>query len=159
MNLPVLDHFQLLSRLNAVIRRSEPLDRTALAARFDISPRTLYRYVEELRAFGAPIAYCAETRKFHHERPFTLRFDLESVDKALGALPILPFRVLKSLLQIDRYLREKGAATLDALKAHLRVSRACLYRRLEDLKSCGAPLYFCETQRVYGYKEAFRVSL
>lgn len=67
-------HFEkrvrLLQRLDELIRRRATGNYQELAQRLDISPATLYRQLDELKAQGAPIAYNRSRKVFYYEEDF-----------------------------------------------------------------------------------------
>ena len=64
----------VLVRLHHLIQRRATGDSRQLAGRLHVSKSTLFRYLNELRNFGAPIAYCPHRRHYYYEQEFVLRF-------------------------------------------------------------------------------------
>lgn len=69
----LFEHLHRLRRLDALIRRKATGRPEDLARRLDVSRATLFRYIEDLRAFGAPVAYDKERQTYRYEEPFELR--------------------------------------------------------------------------------------
>ena len=67
-----LDHLALVKRLDALIRRKATGTPTQLAQRLEISRASLYRYIDDLKGLGAPIAYCYHRRSYLYEEEFFL---------------------------------------------------------------------------------------
>ncbi len=65
---------QLLKRLHELIRRKATGTPEQLAARLEMSRANMYRYLEELKTFGAPVKYCKFRRCYYYEEPFELKF-------------------------------------------------------------------------------------
>lgn len=68
------DKLQILIHLHGLIEERATGDSIQLARRLNISKSTLFRYLNELRNFGAPIAFCNEGRHYFYEADFQLRF-------------------------------------------------------------------------------------
>ena len=69
-----LSQFFLLERLHALIRRKATGTPKSLSERLEISERTLYRHIDDLKALGLPIEYCkcTETYYYTHEVQVTI---------------------------------------------------------------------------------------
>lgn len=65
---------QQLKRLHELIRRKATGTPEQLAARLEMSRANMYRYLEELKTFGAPVKYCKHRRCYYYEEPFNLEF-------------------------------------------------------------------------------------
>jgi predicted DNA-binding transcriptional regulator YafY len=60
----IIKTLELVRRLDALIRRKATGTPTQLAARLGTSEATVYRYINELKALNAPIAYCKERESY-----------------------------------------------------------------------------------------------
>jgi predicted DNA-binding transcriptional regulator YafY len=60
------DHLQQLDRLDSLIYRKSTGTPHDLAQKFNISERSVYRLIEDLRAFGFTILYDAERRSYYY---------------------------------------------------------------------------------------------
>ena len=61
------DHLQQLARLDRLIQRRGTGSPQELAQKFNISERSAYRLIDDLRAFGFTIVYDAERRSYYYE--------------------------------------------------------------------------------------------
>ena len=68
------EKLQTLIRLHSLINQRATGDSIQLARRLNVSKSTLFRYLNELRNFGAPIAFCTEERHYFYEEEFELQF-------------------------------------------------------------------------------------
>ena len=73
-----LDNLDRIQRLHALIRRKATGAPHQLAHRLDVSRATVYRYLEELKALGAPLAYCRLRQTYYYENDFDLVFQVIS---------------------------------------------------------------------------------
>ncbi len=70
----IKDKLEMLIRLHFLIEQRATGDSIQLARRLNVSKSTLFRYLNELRNFGAPIAFCTEERYYFYESEFELQF-------------------------------------------------------------------------------------
>lgn len=70
----IKEKLDTLTRLHHLIDRRATGDSIELAKRLNVSKSTLFRYLNELRNFGAPIAFCMKERHYFYEQDFELRF-------------------------------------------------------------------------------------
>lgn len=68
------DKVDTLVRLHYLIKQRATGDSIELADRLHVSKSTLFRYLNELRNFGAPIGYCTQAKHYYYEAEFELRF-------------------------------------------------------------------------------------
>lgn len=61
------EHLQALERLDRLISRKGTGKPHELAQRLDVSDRHIYRFIDELRAFGLTIYYDAERCSYCYE--------------------------------------------------------------------------------------------
>ena len=64
--MPVLNDRERLLYLDELIDRAATGDPEQLAARLDLPPSTLKRYLGQLRKFGASIGYCRRLRTYYY---------------------------------------------------------------------------------------------
>ena len=64
-----------LKRMDNLIRRKATGTPDQLAERLEVSRATIFRYLDELKAFGADIRYCKERRSYIYSEPFELNFE------------------------------------------------------------------------------------
>lgn len=64
------EHIQTLQRIHEHIRRSGTGTPEEFAKRINVTRTTLYRRLDELKAFGAPIRYNKFRGSFYYERPY-----------------------------------------------------------------------------------------
>ncbi len=62
-----------LHRLHKLIQHRMTGNSKQLAKQLHVSKSTLFRYLNELKALGAPIAFCNEGRHYYYEEDFELR--------------------------------------------------------------------------------------
>ena len=67
-----LAQLSLIFRLDSLIRRKATGSASQLAKRLDTSRSTVYRYLDILKALGAPIAYCTSRKSFYYMYTFEL---------------------------------------------------------------------------------------
>lgn len=65
----------MMLRLDGLIRRKATGTADDLAERLGVSVPTVYRYMRELRNFGAPISYCPQRHCYFYEEEFRLQFN------------------------------------------------------------------------------------
>jgi predicted DNA-binding transcriptional regulator YafY len=65
---------QCLKRMDALIRMKATGNPDRFAKRLEMSPASLYRYLNRLKNLGAPIQYCKESESYIYEDPFNLNF-------------------------------------------------------------------------------------
>ena len=66
------------------------------------------------------------------------------------------------LLQVRRlheFIRTKSTGTPETLARRLDISRATVFRRLDDLKALGAEIEFCRSRMTYYYTEPYDLLL
>lgn len=68
--------FYRLARLDYLIRTKTTDTPAALAKRLGISVRTLYEFLDMMRALDAPICYCKKRKSYYYKEPgeFNMRF-------------------------------------------------------------------------------------
>jgi len=62
---------------------------------------------------------------------------------------------LETIKRIDDLINRKGTGSPDQLAERLQISRASVFRYINDLKSFGAPIKYCKYRNSYIYKENF----
>ncbi|MEL6656798.1 MAG: HTH domain-containing protein [Bacteroidota bacterium] len=62
-----------LYRLHQLIRHRMTGNSRQLAEQLHVSKSTLFRYLNELKSLGAPIAFCNQGRHYYYESDFELR--------------------------------------------------------------------------------------
>ncbi|MDB5011808.1 MAG: hypothetical protein JWQ25_10 [Daejeonella sp.] len=82
MPLPLFTRLETLDYLIKTKSSGQPEE---LARRLDISVRTLYNFLDTMRALGAPIDYCKLTRTYYYteEGEFKIRFKKHAALKAM----------------------------------------------------------------------------
>ncbi|NET32506.1 MAG: HTH domain-containing protein [Cyanothece sp. SIO1E1] len=82
-----LERLQTLDRLHNLIRLKATGSPQQLAQRLQVSKRTIFNLLEDLRTFGADIAYCKYTRSYYYAEPIQLCFDpLGSASKPFNSM-------------------------------------------------------------------------
>ena len=66
------DKLAVLMRLHYLIEQRATGNSLELADQLNVSKSTLFRYLNELRSFGAPIAFCMEQRHYYYKEGFDL---------------------------------------------------------------------------------------
>jgi biotin operon repressor len=69
-----IDTFYKLERLAYLIQRKATGSPTVLAEKLEVSPRTVHNLLDQLRNWGADIAYCRERCSYYYVRPINLCF-------------------------------------------------------------------------------------
>ncbi len=69
-----IQHLMRLQRLHLLISRKSTGKPEDLAQRLNVSRATLFRHLEELRAFGAPLEYNKNRETYQYQEPFELNF-------------------------------------------------------------------------------------
>lgn len=69
-----VERLRLLDRLHHLIRRRSTGSPRVLAAKLDVSERTVYNLLDDLRALGAEVAYCHLNGTYYYEERIELRF-------------------------------------------------------------------------------------
>lgn len=72
------ERIDLVYRLHLLIRRKATGTPDELARKLGISPPTLFRYIETLREFGAPVAFCRTNQRYYYQEDFELDFNRRS---------------------------------------------------------------------------------
>ncbi len=65
-------YLRLLIRLDMLIRMKATGSPAQLAAKLNVSRSSLFRYMNDLKDFGAPIAYCHQRSSYYYESRFEL---------------------------------------------------------------------------------------
>lgn len=73
---------ETLYRLDELIRRKATGNYQDLARRLQISPATLYRYLEDLKSLGAPVLYDRNRKLFYYQEDFNLSHNIFSSQHA-----------------------------------------------------------------------------
>lgn len=69
------ERIDLLRRLHLLIVRKATGTPDELARKLGISPPSLFRQIEILREFGAPIAFCRTNQRYYYSEEFELDFN------------------------------------------------------------------------------------
>lgn len=72
-DMTLFEQLNRIRRLDSLIRRKATGKPEELAERIDVSRATVFRYIDELRAFGAPIVYDKDRQSYCYEDPFELK--------------------------------------------------------------------------------------
>jgi len=64
---------------------------------------------------------------------------------------------IRLLERLDDLIRRKATGTPEDLARRLNLTRSRLYRRIDDLKSTGAPVNYCRFSKSFYYEEPFRL--
>lgn len=67
-------YLQCLKRMGSLIRIKSTGCPSSFAKRLGASQASLYRYLNDLKNFGAPIQYCKERESYMYEYPYQLTF-------------------------------------------------------------------------------------
>lgn len=67
------------------------------------------------------------------------------------------FEQLSLLKRLDLLIRRKATGTPMQLARRLGVSRASVFRYLNELKSVGAPIQYCKVRQSYFYEYHFEL--
>ncbi len=70
-----LDQLEMLQRVDQLIRRKATGTPTDLASRLAVSRASVFRYINDLRDFGAPVEYCRFRESYYYSQDYTLSFD------------------------------------------------------------------------------------
>ncbi|WP_273444461.1 HTH domain-containing protein [Neolewinella agarilytica] len=104
-----IDTFYQLERLAHLIQRKATGSPTELAAKLEVSPRTVHNLLEQLRNWGAEIAYCRERCSYYYVQPINLCFSV--IQPAEDARKITGGRKnISSFLLDAEFLRWGGAS-------------------------------------------------
>ncbi len=71
----LIEHLQLLQRVDLLIRRKATGAPEELAGKLAVSRASVFRHINDLRALGAPIEYCRFRQYYYYEEEYTLSFD------------------------------------------------------------------------------------
>ena len=71
----LINGIQILIRLHHLISRKATGCPESCAKKLNISRSALYRYLDNLKYYGAPIHYCQHRKSFVYESEFELNFD------------------------------------------------------------------------------------
>lgn len=66
---------------------------------------------------------------------------------------------LSLIKRLHDLIRRKATGSPEELADRLNISRASLYRYINDLKSLGAPIKYNKERRCFGYEEPFDLKL
>jgi predicted DNA-binding transcriptional regulator YafY len=81
MNL--IQQFEVLQRLHRMLRTHRTGDPDLLAQRLNLSKRSLFRMIDELRDVGLPIAYCRDRKTYYYAQEVNIKFEITIDEKAL----------------------------------------------------------------------------
>ena len=84
MNL--FEQIELIKRINELISKEKTGTPTLLSKRLRISRSQLYRQIEFLKDYGAPIKYNRTLETFYYEKPFQITLDFKLQDLTLDKL-------------------------------------------------------------------------
>lgn len=70
-----ISRLQLYDRLHHLIRRHSTGTPKDLAAKFNVSERTVYNMIDILRDYGAEICYCRKRNSFYYAREVSFSFN------------------------------------------------------------------------------------
>lgn len=74
MKMTFLERVHKLERLHRLIRRKGTGTPEELASRLNVCVRTAYKFIEDLRGLGAPIAYCPQRQSYYYTENITFNF-------------------------------------------------------------------------------------
>lgn len=104
-----IDTFYQLERLAYLIQRKATGSPAELAEKLEVSPRTVHNLLEQLRNWGAEIAYCRERCSYYYVQPINLSFTViqpvEDSDKIKGGN-----KFISDFLADAEFLRWEGAS-------------------------------------------------
>ena len=69
----IKEQFQLLTRLDQLIRLKATGTPAMLAQRFEVSERTIYYLITRMKDIGAPVQYCKERQCYYYPDDSTFR--------------------------------------------------------------------------------------
>lgn len=91
----LFEQLRQLERLDQLIRLKATGSPKDLAQRMDVSERTIYNLMDNLRTFGAEVGYCRNRESYYYENDIKFRFDVvlheEKVRKVKGGKSFLNF--------------------------------------------------------------------
>ena len=96
-------------------------------------------------------------------------FSLPYIDQSGTVMPHLFFNNLKYIImafvehvqrlkRIDQLVRLKATGSAQELAHRLGVSRASVFRYMDDLKDLGAPVTYCRNRQTFFYEENFELN-
>jgi predicted DNA-binding transcriptional regulator YafY len=104
-----IDTFYKLERLAYLIQRKATGSPMELAEKLEVSPRTVHNLLDQLRNWGADIAYCRERCSYYYVEPVNLSFriiqPLEGSDRIKGG-----YKNISGYLLDADFLRRQGAS-------------------------------------------------
>jgi hypothetical protein len=103
--------FFLLERLNGLIRRKATGTPKSLSERLEISERTLYRHIDEMKMLGLPIEYCKHTETYYYTHDIQLTILKITPIGDSDAQKISAGKNLKSFFMTDNFW-QSGIASL-----------------------------------------------
>ena len=65
------------------------------------------------------------------------------------------FEQIDHLKRLDGLIRRKATGTPEDLARRLNISRATVFRHIEDLRTLGAPVSYDKQRQTYQYEEPF----
>lgn len=68
MNMGYFERLERARRLDALIRKGATGTPENLASKLGVSSATVYRWLQELKAFGLPIKYCKKQQTYLYDR-------------------------------------------------------------------------------------------
>lgn len=66
---------------------------------------------------------------------------------------------LTLLRRMDSLIRRKATGNYLQLSQKLGISKASIYRYLDDLRSLGAPIVYCRSRQSFYYSEPFELKI
>jgi hypothetical protein len=101
----LLDYFNRLESLDYLIRTKSTGSPSALARRLGISERTLYDYLDAMKALGAPIGYSKRNQSYYYKEKgeFCLKFRKETPIEEEECPDEDPYTVKKTMSRLIAY--------------------------------------------------------
>ncbi len=66
---------------------------------------------------------------------------------------------LRQIKRLHRLIKRKATGTPEQLANRMNISRATIFRRMDDLKELGADIAYCRNRQSYYYESPFELNL
>lgn len=70
----LIEKLQLIERIDGLIRRKATGPPKELASRLNVSERTIYNIIDQMKIMGAPIKYCSSSSNYRYDSPVSFSF-------------------------------------------------------------------------------------
>lgn len=70
----LIEKLKLIDRVDSLIRRRNTGTPKELSSRLNLSERSIYNLIDQMKKLGAPISYCNSSQSYKYENPVIFNF-------------------------------------------------------------------------------------